>query len=288
MQSYDDGGSLCFHGFNFSPSHMVSPLVCLSRFHRPWKQGVSSVKKCWAWKCFWSCSKLLSGDGSKSLKPFVFSASLAFFQHPWLSYHQCEGMGVGEKMVMFAAVCPGDHWSSPHGSWLVEEDFGGASDSQDERRGKKNNLVIQSVLFFVLFHGLLWQGGVNPCSARKLCMWPASHFLNRWIMCHLDCVKTVQSGGGGIEDEFDINCTYSMSIWMSRQCLHWKEKYLCKHHLSSKYKVFFKNGLSHFSNCFYFQWRIKLKRYLKTFDRSNILNSSQYLTNLNAWIRNLY
>lgn len=49
--------------------------------------------------------------------------------------------------VMLAAVCPGDYCTSPHGSWLVEED----SDSRDKSRGK-NNLVIQSVLFFVLFH----------------------------------------------------------------------------------------------------------------------------------------
>lgn len=53
--------------------------------------------------------------------------------------------------VMFVAVCPGDYWTSPRGSWLVEEDFGGASDSQDEGRGKKNNPVIQSVLFFLYY-----------------------------------------------------------------------------------------------------------------------------------------
>lgn len=48
--------------------------------------------------------------------------------------------------VMLAAARPGDSRTSPHGGWLLEEDFG-ASDSQDESGGK-NNLVIQSVLFF--------------------------------------------------------------------------------------------------------------------------------------------
>lgn len=47
---------------------------------------------------------------------------------------------------MLAAARPGDSRTSPHGGWLLEEDFG-ASDSQDESGGK-NNLVIQSVLFF--------------------------------------------------------------------------------------------------------------------------------------------
>lgn len=38
----------------------------------------------------------------------------------------------------------------------TEEDFSGASDSPREmdREGKKNNLVIESVGFFVLFHSL--------------------------------------------------------------------------------------------------------------------------------------
>lgn len=69
--------------------------------------------------------------------------------------------------VMFAAVCPGEYWTSSRGSWLVKEDFGGASDSQDESGGKKQSCHSVSVGFFVLFHG---QGGVNPCSGKKLCM----------------------------------------------------------------------------------------------------------------------
>lgn len=147
---------------------------------------------------------------------------------------------------------------------------------------EKNNLVIQSVLFFfVLFHGLLWQGGVNPCSGRKLCMWPASPFLYWWIMCHWDCVKTVQSGRWylGLNLILTVH-TVCQSEW-DRQCLHWKEKYLCKHYLSSKYKVFFKNGLSHFFFQviqFYFQLRIRLKKSLKIIDRFNILNIQFFST----------
>lgn len=121
---------------------------------------------------FWSCSAV---DSSKSLEPLrlqrvfnILPAPSTIISSVW--GHGCERR---EMTIMFAAVCPGDYWTSPH----VEEDSGGASDSQDESGGEKNNLVIQSVLvFFVLFHGLLWQGGVNPCSGKKLCMWPASPF----------------------------------------------------------------------------------------------------------------
>lgn len=148
----DDKGTLCSHGLYFSPlTHCLLLMFLVCRFHRPWKQGVSSVKNCWAENFSEAARSCSAVTVQRAWSLFVFSESLAFFQHPRLSHQRCEGAGVGEKMtVMFAAVCPGDYWMSPHGSWLVEEDFGGASDSQDESGGrkKKNNLVIQSVLFF--------------------------------------------------------------------------------------------------------------------------------------------
>lgn len=168
---------------------------------------------------FWSCYKLLSGDSSKSLEPFRLQRVLNILLTPLTIIPSVWVQGCGREMrVMLAAVCPGDYRTSPHGSWQVEEDLEPLTlvTRAEREKNKQNNLVIQSVLFFVLFHGLLWHDGVNPCSGKKLCMWPASPFLNWWIMCHLDCVKTVQSGGGGTGGEFDINCTYSMSIWMGR------------------------------------------------------------------------
>lgn len=57
-------------------------------------------------------------------------------------------------MVLSVAVCPGDYWTSPHGSWLLEEDLEPLT--LGTRAEEKINLVIQSVLFFfVLFHGLI-------------------------------------------------------------------------------------------------------------------------------------
>lgn len=143
-----DKGALSSHDFLFS-AYKHFPYICLPRFHRPWKQGVSSVKKCWAWtfsEAARSCSMVTV---QRAWSPFAFSVSLTFFQHPWRSYHQYEGTRVGEKMtVMFATVCPGDYWTSPRGSWLVEEDFGRASDSQDESGGKKTILSVSPCWFF--------------------------------------------------------------------------------------------------------------------------------------------
>lgn len=178
---------------------------CLSRFHRPWKPGVSSVKKCWVWSLL-----------------FAFRVSLNIRPAP------------GGMTAVFAPARPGHYWTGPHPGGWWKRTSGGASVSLDGNRGggkkkqkNKNDLVIQSVLvFFVLFYGLLWQGSVNLFSGKKSCMWPASPFLNWWI------TWTVQSGEGGIVH------TVCQSEW-DYQCLYWKEKYLCKHYFSFKYKVFF-------------------------------------------------
>lgn len=41
---------------------------------------------------------------------------------------------------------------SPHGSWLVKEDFGGASDSQDESGGRKKKQSCHSVSVVFLYY----------------------------------------------------------------------------------------------------------------------------------------
>lgn len=146
---------------------------------------------------FWSCYKLLSSDSSKSLEPFCLQRVFNILPAPLTIISPVWGRGCGGEDD--GSVCGSvlETTQSRH----VEEDFGGPSGSQCESRGlkKKKKSCHSSLLgFFVLFHGLLWQGGVIQCIGRKLCMWPSSPFLNWWIMCHLGCVTTVQSGGGGV------------------------------------------------------------------------------------------
>lgn len=151
----DDKGTLCSHGLYFSPfTHGLILMFLLCRFHRPWKQGVSSVKKCWAENFSDAATSCSAVTLQRAWSLFVFSESLAFFQHPRLSHQRCEGAGVGDKMtVMFAAVCPGDYWTSPHGSWLVGEDFGGASLTLRMRveGEKKQSCHSVSVVFLYYF-----------------------------------------------------------------------------------------------------------------------------------------
>lgn len=141
----------------------------------------------------------------------------------------------------------------------MDEDSDGASDSHCESRSlkqtnkKKESILSFSLLFFfVLFHGPVRQGGLTQCIRRKLCMWPSSLFLSWWIMCHLDCVKTVQSGEVvvvkgwiwyqlyiqyvNLNETVDI-LTEKRNTFVSTTCLQ-------------KYKVFFKNGLPCFQTAF--------------------------------------
>ncbi|KAL7398052.1 hypothetical protein ABVT39_003531 [Epinephelus coioides] len=75
---------------------------------------------------------------------FVFSVSLAFFQHPQLSYHLCEGTGCGREDD--SNVCGSVSWRLLNvATWKLAargEDCGGASDSQVESGGKKTILSL--------------------------------------------------------------------------------------------------------------------------------------------------
>lgn len=160
---------------------------------------------------FWSCYKLLSSDSSKSLEPFCLQRVFNILPAPLTIISPVWGRGCGREDD--GNVCGSVSWRLLKvATWkrtLVEP----LTLSMRVKVKKKQSCHSVCWVFFVLFHGL-WQGGMNQCIGRKLCMWPSSPFLNWWIMCHLDCVKTVQSGEVVFRVEFDINCTYSMSIWM--------------------------------------------------------------------------
>lgn len=54
--------------------------------------------------------------------------------------------------VMLAAVCPGDYWTLPHGSWLVEPL---THRTREEEKQSCHSVSVVFLFFFVLIHGLL-------------------------------------------------------------------------------------------------------------------------------------
>lgn len=76
----------------------------------------------------------------------------------------------------------------------------------EQREGGKKQSCHWVCWFFVLSFAVEKVVRLSG-TGSKLCMWPSSPFPNRWIMCHLDCVKSA-------EVEFDLDCMYRMSIWM--------------------------------------------------------------------------